>query len=123
MATWLNALLAGSYTLQVFRDGVVVEPSSVGASLTVASGVVTLQTPADESHQWDIRITPNIITALPMRLRAMTVTHPLGIATAQAIALSPGQSINLVTSPTVTPDPATFTSPGLAAGLSVVENP
>lgn len=122
MAKWLNALLAGPYTVSVSRDGVEVNPSDVGAALTVASGVMTLQTPADEGHQWDVRITPTLNTAVPMRFRSMSMAHPPGINSAQAFTNSPGQGISLATSPTVSPDPATFALPAAVAGISIVEN-
>lgn len=122
MADWLNVLLAGPYSIQVFRDGIAVDPASVGASLDTTGGVITLQTPSDESHQWDVRVTPGANIPLPMRISSASLTHPEGITSAQAYTNTPGQSITLTGFPgDVSPDPATFPLPALVAAVSVVE--
>jgi hypothetical protein len=124
MADWLNVLLAGPYTIQVNRDGIAVDPASVGASLDTTGGVITLQTPPGESHQWDVRVTPGANIPQYMRISSASLTHPDGITSAQAFTNTPGQSIELTGFPgAVAPDPATFTLPALVAGLSVVEEP
>jgi len=122
MADWLNALLSGPYTTQVFRDGIEVSDlSSVGASLSVVAGVMTLETPDDEAHQWDVGVTPAFSTPVPLRMRSLIATHPTGLSSATARTTSPGQNQVLTIGPPVSPDPVTFPLPAMGAMLSVVE--
>lgn len=124
MANWLNLALAGDVTYTVSRDGVVVtDLEAAGASLSTVAGAVTLTTPDDESHDWAVTVQANYLpTAVPIRMRAFSLTHPAGITAAEAG--SGAETIDLtVNEPSATPDPATFTTPATAAFLIVEETP
>lgn len=120
MADWLNALLAGPYTVQVYQNGLVVDPASVGASIAVNAGVMTLNTPGEEAHEWDVLVTPTYLnTAVPMRIKSIVLAGDVLSAVAQSA--SPAQTIPITVGPPLSPDPATFTLPSLIAGIGVVE--
>jgi hypothetical protein len=127
MAKWLNAVLGGPYTATVLRDAVVVPVlSDVGAALTFTAGTVTLTTPDDESHQWEVRMAPSYLTPSPMRLRAMNLDAPNGLVSAFAGSYTAAgvlqQAIPLAGAPTVTPDPAQLFNSTAVAALGFVED-
>jgi hypothetical protein len=128
MAKWLNAVLGGAYTADVYRDSVLVaDLDAVGATLEIASGTITLGTPDDESHTWEVRINPTyLLSPRPMRLRAMSLDAPNGLVSAFAGSYTSAgvlqQAIPLAGAPTVTPDPAQLFNSTAVASLGFVED-
>lgn len=126
MAKWLNAILAGAATITVFRDGVAVDPTEFGATLTTTGGVVTLTTPDAQGHLWKVKVAPSYLTfAAPMRLRSISASHPLGI-TAASVVLTTAAGVEttqaLATTPTVSPDPAQPSGSGVSIQFTVTED-
>lgn len=126
MAKWLNAILSGSASVTVFRNGVAVDPAAFGATLTTTGGVVTLTTPNVGGNLWKVKVTPSYLTfAAPMRLRSISASHPLGI-TAASVVLTTASGAEttqaLATTPTVSPDPAQPTGSGVNIQFTVTED-
>lgn len=119
MAKWLNVVLSGAYTVDVSMDGVIVDPSAVGATLTVTSGKVTLTTPGDVDHLWSVAVTPTFLSSPgKFRFSGFDLTTDL-----DSISVTSGtESISVSVGPPQLPDPATFSSFGATATLTVQED-
>jgi hypothetical protein len=115
VADWLNVTLAGPYSLTLLRDGVSVDPASVGATLTVTAGVITLTTPGDESHEWMVQVQPD----LPPSKYRMSAWDFTAIESAEAS--NGAETISLSTTNPIAPDPATFTGYGTLPSLTLTE--
>lgn len=123
MATWLNALLSGPVTVTVYRDGVAVDPATVGATLATTGGVVSLTTPGAENHAWEVVVTPTFLLS-PAKLRMKTWSLSVGLSSADSklwLNNAVVETDSLTLGPPVSPDPNTFTNCGDAASLRVVE--
>jgi hypothetical protein len=127
MADWLNAALAGAYSVAVYRDGdLVPDLSAVDATLTTTNGIFTLTTPEDESHDWEVVMTPTLPAGpAKMRLSAISISGDPGVTNASARLWLDGAMIEqdiLTTSDPVSPDPAEFVKYGNAVTLHITED-
>lgn len=116
MADWLNVVLAGPYSITVYRDGVSVDPASVGATLSVTAGVITLETPA-QTHEWEIEVTPEL-PASKFRFKDWSFTPTLDSASAGTEKGT--QSLTL--GPPTSPDPLEMTEYATQAVVLLVES-
>lgn len=124
MAKWLNVVLSGAYSIDVYMDGVIVDPSAVSATLTVSSGQISLTTPGDIARQWDIVVNPTFLSS-PTKFRFTGFDLTTELDSAFAIVgsgLTPVVATPLTIGPPTLPDPATFTVFAPAAALQVTED-
>lgn len=123
MATWLNALLSGPVTVTVYRDGVVVDPATVGATLTTTGGVISLTTPGAENHTWGFYVTPTFLQGAA-NFRIKSFSFSAGLASAATQLELNGDAVDtqvLTLGPPVSPDPTTFDGFGDSVVLNVTE--
>jgi hypothetical protein len=118
MADWLNVLLAGPCTITVYRDS---EPVSTGFTLTTTGGVITLETPGAETHEWRVEVQPTFVTSAKLRMLTWDFTSLDGATASASLLGSQVASQALTLGPPVSPDPVEFTPYADTAVLTVQE--